>query len=151
MPTVYSAAIDLGATSGRVILGAWSNNRLSLQEVHRFPNTFRSLGPHDYWDVAGLWAEVRAGLLKAAAALPRRARLASVGVDTWGVDYALVNDAGRRVLKGADKVTLRKDTLKPATRKTARAAGNAAALADGAAGDTELFEALRQRGFEGAV
>ena len=82
MPTVYSAAIDLGATSGRVILGAWSKNRLILKEVHRFPNTFRSLGVHDYWDVAGLWAEVRTGLLRAAAALPRRARLASVGVDT---------------------------------------------------------------------
>ena len=97
MPTVYSAAIDLGATSGRVILGAWSKHRLSLQEVHRFPNTFRLLGVHDYWDVAGLWAEVRAGLNKAASALPRRARLASVGVDTWGVDYALVNDTGRLV------------------------------------------------------
>jgi ATP-dependent DNA helicase RecQ len=48
------------------------------------------------------------------------------------------------VLKGADKVTLRKDTLK-ANRKTARATTNAAALADGAAGDTALFEALRQR------
>jgi rhamnulokinase len=97
MPTVYSAAIDLGATSGRVILGAWSKNRLTLNEVHRFPNTFRSLGAHDYWDVAGLWAEARAGLLRAVAALPRGARLASVGVDTWGVDYALVNDAGRLV------------------------------------------------------
>jgi rhamnulokinase len=97
MPTVYSAAIDLGATSGRVILGAWSAHRLTLREVHRFPNTFRSLGVHDYWDVAGLWAEVRTGLLQAAAALPRGARLASVGVDTWGVDYALVNDAGRLV------------------------------------------------------
>jgi rhamnulokinase len=97
MPTVYSAAIDLGATSGRVILSAWSKNRLSLNEVHRFPNAFRSLGVHDYWDVAGLWAEVRGGLVKAVAALPRGARLASVGVDTWGVDYALVNDAGRLV------------------------------------------------------
>jgi len=97
MPTVYSAAIDLGATSGRVILGAWSANRLTLREVHRFPNAFRSLGAHDYWDVAGLWAEVRTGLQRAAAALPRGARLASVGVDTWGVDYALLNDAGRLV------------------------------------------------------
>jgi rhamnulokinase len=97
MPTVYSAAIDLGATSGRVIFSAWSKNRLRLDEVHRFSNTFRSLGAHDYWDVAGLWAEVRTGLLKAVAALPRGARLASVGVDTWGVDYALVNDAGRLV------------------------------------------------------
>ena len=59
---------------------------------------------------------------------------------TWSV-----TDAGRRVLKGADKVTLRKDTLKPATRKAARAAANAAALADGATGDTALFEALRKR------
>ncbi|HUJ44509.1 MAG TPA: rhamnulokinase family protein [Opitutaceae bacterium] len=97
MATVYSAAIDLGATSGRVILGAWSSHRLTLREVHRFPNTFHSLGAHDYWDVAGLWTEVQTGLVEAAAALPRGARLASVGVDTWGVDYALVNDAGRLV------------------------------------------------------
>lgn len=97
MSPVYSAAIDLGATSGRVILGVWSGNRLKLKEVHRFPNTFHSLGAHDYWDVAGLWAEIRAGLVAAADALPRGAKLASVGVDTWGVDYALVNDAGRLV------------------------------------------------------
>jgi rhamnulokinase len=95
--TVYSAAIDLGATSGRVILGAWSKNRLTLTETHRFPNAFRSLGTHDYWEIGTLWHEVQAGLRKAAAALPRGAKLASVGVDTWGVDYALVNDAGRLV------------------------------------------------------
>jgi rhamnulokinase len=95
--TVYSAAIDLGATSGRVILGAWAKNHLTLTEAHRFPNTFRSLGPHDYWDIGGLWHEVQTGLRKAVAALPRGARLASVGVDVWGVDYALLNDAGRLV------------------------------------------------------
>ncbi len=95
--TVYSAAIDLGATSGRVILGAWSKNRLTLTEAHRFPNAFRSLGTHDYWEIGTLWHEVQTGLRKAAAALPRGARLASVGVDTWGVDYALVNDTGRLV------------------------------------------------------
>jgi ATP-dependent DNA helicase RecQ len=49
------------------------------------------------------------------------------------------------VLKGIDKITLRKDTLKPATRKAARASANAAALADGDAGDPALFEALRRR------
>jgi rhamnulokinase len=95
--TIYAAAIDLGATSGRVILGIWAKNKLSLNEVHRFPNTFRSLGPNDYWDIGTLWHEVQTGLRKAAAALPRGASLASVGVDTWGVDYALVNDAGRLV------------------------------------------------------
>jgi rhamnulokinase len=94
---VYSAAVDLGATSGRVILGTWAKNRLTLNEVHRFPNTFHTLNGHDYWDVGTLWHEVQAGLRKAAAALPRRARMSSVGVDTWGVDYALVDDTGRLV------------------------------------------------------
>jgi ATP-dependent DNA helicase RecQ len=68
-----------------------------------------------------------------------------VALDITGYGTWSVTDAGRRVLRGADKVTLRKDTLKPATRKTGRAAENAAALADGGAGDAELFEALRQR------
>jgi rhamnulokinase len=94
---VYSAAVDLGATSGRVILGTWAKNRLTLNEVHRFPNTFHTLNGHDYWDVGTLWHEVQTGLRKAVAALPRGARLASVGVDTWGVDYALVDDTGRLV------------------------------------------------------
>ena len=98
MPSpVYAAAIDLGATSGRVILGAWARHRLTLTEVHRFPNTFRTLGAHDYWDLGTLWHEAQTGLRKAAAALPRGAKLASVGVDTWGVDYVLVDDAGRLV------------------------------------------------------
>src|SRR5690606_7801369 len=62
-----------------------------------FPNAFQSLNGHDYWDIPGLWREIRAGLAAAVAALPRGAALASVGVDTWGVDHALVNDAGRLV------------------------------------------------------
>jgi ATP-dependent DNA helicase RecQ len=68
-----------------------------------------------------------------------------VALDITGYGSWTVTDAGRRVLKRAAKIELRKDTLKPATRKTARAAANAAALADGAAGDTALFEALRRR------
>jgi rhamnulokinase len=95
--TIYTAALDFGATSGRVILGAWSQNRLALTEVHRFPNAFRSLAGHDYWEIGTLWQEALTGLHKAAAALPRGAKIASVGVDCWGVDYALVNDAGRIV------------------------------------------------------
>lgn len=98
MPSpLYSAAIDLGATSGRVILGQWSRHTLKLTEAHRFPNTFRSLGGHDYWEIGTLWHEVQTGLRKATALLPRGATLASVGVDTWGVDFALVNDTGRLV------------------------------------------------------
>jgi ATP-dependent DNA helicase RecQ len=67
-----------------------------------------------------------------------------IALDITGYGTWTVTDAGRRVLKGADKITLRKDTLKPG-RKAARAVANAAALADGTAGDTELFEALRRR------
>lgn len=95
--TIHCAAVDLGATSGRVILGTWSKGRLALKEVHRFPNALRSAGGHDYWDIPGLWAEIQTGLRAAAAALPKGAKLASVGVDTWGVDYVLTNDAGRIV------------------------------------------------------
>ena len=61
------------------------------------------------------------------------------GFGTWSV-----SEAGRRVLKGEDKITLRKDTLK-SSRKTARARANAVAFAEGAVGDRELFEALRKR------
>jgi rhamnulokinase len=91
---LHCAAIDLGATSGRVIVGTWSGQRLALTEVHRFPNAFQSLGAHDYWNLPGLWSEVQAGLRKAAGQF---SRIASVGVDTWGVDYVLLNDAGRLV------------------------------------------------------
>jgi ATP-dependent DNA helicase RecQ len=68
-----------------------------------------------------------------------------IALDITGYGTWTVTEAGRRVLKGADKLTLRKDTLKPATRKTARATANAAALADGGSGDAALFEALRLR------
>ncbi len=91
---VHCAAVDLGATSGRVIVGTWAEQRLALTEVHRFPNAFQSLGAHDYWNLPGLWSEIQTGLRKAAALFPS---IASVGVDTWGVDYVLLNAAGRLV------------------------------------------------------
>ncbi len=98
--TIHCAAVDLGATSGRVIVGTWKSggrdftSRLSLTEVHRFPNGFKSIGRHDYWDIAGLWTEISTGLREAKRRFPA---LASVGVDTWGVDHVLLNDAGRLV------------------------------------------------------
>ena len=92
--TIHCAAVDLGATSGRVIVGAWNGTRLDLTEVHRFPNQFRSIGGHDYWDLPLLWSEIVTGLKAAKRRFPK---LASVGVDTWGVDFVLVNDAGRLV------------------------------------------------------
>lgn len=100
---VFCAAVDLGATSGRVILGAWGKNkhdhfpRLGLQVIHRFPNTFYSVGRHDYWDIPRLWTEIASGLRKILARLPQGAYLSSVGVDTWGVDYVLTDSQGRMV------------------------------------------------------
>lgn len=94
MKPVQCAAVDLGATSGRVIVGEWNGRRLALKEVHRFPNQFRPLGGHEYWDLPGLWAEVRAGLAKAR---KEYRRLASVGVDGWAVDHVLVDPKGRLV------------------------------------------------------
>jgi rhamnulokinase len=94
MKPVLCAAVDLGATSGRVIVGKWDGRSLGLSEVHRFPNQFRSLGGYDYWDIPTLWSEVRTGLVKARKHHPR---LASVGVDGWSVDHVLVNPKGRPV------------------------------------------------------
>ena len=71
-----------------------------------------------------------------------------IALDITGHGSWTVTDAGRLVLKGSAKMELRTDTLKPATRRAARATDNATALADGAPGDTALFEALRRRRLE---
>jgi rhamnulokinase len=92
--TVSCAAVDLGATSGRVIVGTWADNRLTLSEVYRFKNAFSSRDGHDFWDLPYLWGETRVGLTKAKKLFPR---LASVGVDGWAVDHALVDELGKIV------------------------------------------------------
>ena len=96
-PPLHCAAVDLGATSGRVMIGTWWKNRLTLQEIHRFPNGVRQVGERAYWDIAGLWENVQHGLRLATESLPKGEQLSSVGVDTWGVDYVLVDAAGRSV------------------------------------------------------
>ncbi|MBX5456443.1 MAG: rhamnulokinase [Thermogemmatispora sp.] len=87
----YLAVVDLGAESGRVHLARYDGQRLTLEEVHRFANGPVALRRHLYWNVLALWQEVISGLRKA-----RRlaGRLDSIGVDTWGVDYALLDDQG---------------------------------------------------------
>ncbi|RAQ96565.1 rhamnulokinase [Thermogemmatispora tikiterensis] len=87
----YLAVVDLGAESGRVHLARYDGQRLALEEVHRFANGPVALQRHLYWNVLALWQEVISGLRKA-----RRlaGRLDSIGVDTWGVDYVLLDDQG---------------------------------------------------------
>ena len=93
------AAIDIGASSGRVILGRVAGSpggaRAELETVHRFPNGVKELDGGLRWDFDALFAEVLAGLAAAAtAAAARGESIASIGIDTWAVDYGLVNDAG---------------------------------------------------------
>jgi rhamnulokinase len=85
------AAVDLGAESGRVVVGTLGGDRLSLEEVHRFPNAPVRLRGTLHWDALRLWGDVEAGLRRAGAA----GDVASVAVDTWGVDFGLLDARGR--------------------------------------------------------
>ncbi len=85
------AAVDLGAESGRVLVGTLDGDRLALEEAHRFPNVPVRVGGTLHWDALRLWGDVEAGLRRAGAG----GALASVAVDTWGVDFGLLDERGR--------------------------------------------------------
>ncbi|MGZ8437191.1 MAG: rhamnulokinase [Candidatus Limnocylindrales bacterium] len=85
-------AVDLGAASGRVMLGVAGPGRLELNEVHRFSNDPVSLPDGLHWDVLRLYHEILEGLRRAARG---DRELQSVGIDSWGVDYGLFDDGGR--------------------------------------------------------
>jgi rhamnulokinase len=97
MSTGY-LAIDMGAESGRVIVGILEGEKLRLEEVHRFQHEPVWLPTGLHWNVTGIWREIVAGLRRAADwAKNNRVELLSVGVDTWGVDWALLDKAGELV------------------------------------------------------
>ncbi|MCA9270172.1 MAG: rhamnulokinase, partial [Planctomycetales bacterium] len=85
--------VDLGASSGRVLAGRFDGAKLSLEEVHRFENGGVRAGDTLYWDVLGLWNHVVDGLRAASGKLG--GEIASVGVDTWGVDFGLLGSDDR--------------------------------------------------------
>jgi rhamnulokinase len=87
---VAAAAVDLGASGGRVMAGLVSSSAIALHEVHRFPNQPVAAGGTLYWDILRLFADVRHGLELAARQFP----LASAGIDSWGVDYGLLDETG---------------------------------------------------------
>ena len=84
------AAVDLGASSGRVVLGDVAPDRLALTEVHRFPNRPVRLPSGLHWDLVGLYGNVLDGLAAAARSGP----VDGIGVDTWAVDYGLLDRTG---------------------------------------------------------
>jgi len=82
-------AFDLGAESGRAVLARLQSGILTIQEIHRFPNEPVEYAGSLHWDVARIWFEIR----KALAGI-ESVELAGIGVDAWGVDYALLGDRG---------------------------------------------------------
>jgi rhamnulokinase len=82
-------AFDLGAESGRAVLARLHSGILTTEELHRFPNEPVEYGGSLHWDVARLWLELRRTLAKL-----EETELAGIGVDAWGVDYALLGERG---------------------------------------------------------
>jgi len=98
---MYYLAFDLGAESGRAILGRVENGRISWRKLHRFPNRMVALHGHLYWDVLNLFAEIQNALQFAGR---EKIELAGIGVDTWGVDFGLLDREGALI---ANPVTYR--------------------------------------------
>lgn len=84
MATRHFAAIDLGATSGRVILSSITDGKISMEEIHRFADPIIQMQGHFYWDFPAIFQSVIKGLAKIA---ERGIKIESIGIDTWGVDF----------------------------------------------------------------
>jgi rhamnulokinase len=95
MSNTAHIAIDLGASGGRVGLGFLEQNKLEIEIVHRFWNGVSPLQAGLYWDVLGLWREILQGLkLASTRASELNLKISSVGVDSWAVDFALLDESG---------------------------------------------------------
>lgn len=90
----YYLGIDIGASSGRHILAHLEDGKMVLEEIHRFPNGMVEKDGENVWDVDGLFREIKAGMKKCAeiGKIP-----VSVGIDTWGVDFVLLDEGGKRI------------------------------------------------------
>jgi rhamnulokinase len=84
--------VDLGAESGRVMAGLWNGKKMQLEEIHRFANGGIAIADTLRWNTLGLWGEIQTGLTAAAKKFGKS--VVSVGVDTWGVDFALLSKSG---------------------------------------------------------
>ena len=87
----YFFAVDLGATSGRTIIGSLKDEKIMLEEVTRFPNSLIEQGGHFYWDIYALYFEIIRGLKEVA---QRGLKITSIGIDTWGVDFVFIGEDG---------------------------------------------------------
>ena len=85
---MHYLAIDIGASSGRHIIGWKEKGALHTKEIYRFPNGVREENGHLVWDVRKLFSNVVTGILEAFKVYPQ---IESLSIDTWGVDYVLLN------------------------------------------------------------
>ncbi|MFZ2506347.1 MAG: FGGY family carbohydrate kinase, partial [Trichococcus flocculiformis] len=88
----YYTMIDIGASSGRIMLAEIDNKQLALQEVHRFKNGFSRIDGSDRWDIETIFEEILTGLSKLKALGVTECHL---GIDTWAVDYCLIGTDGQ--------------------------------------------------------
>ena len=86
-------AFDIGASSGRAILGTLINNKLELIEIHRFKNQMTQIHGNFYWNIYSLFKELKTGLKKCIS--DYKIHPESIGIDTWGVDYSLISGNGQ--------------------------------------------------------
>lgn len=91
--TQNTLAFDFGAESGRAVLGSFDGKTLHLRDVHRFPNKPVRIGAHLHWNVLSLFDDILTGIRKAA----QDQAIASIGIDTWGVDFALLDRNGELI------------------------------------------------------
>jgi len=92
MSATHYLAIDLGAESGRVMLGTLDENRIAVEEIHRFPNRVLTLNGHLHWDLSHLEKEIFTGIEKAA---QRTVPISGISTDSWGVDYVVLDAQGK--------------------------------------------------------
>lgn len=90
----YHIAVDIGASSGRLVLGTLLEGKLRLSEVHRFANGFAERDGSCFWDIDCLFQEILTGLQKVKA---QGIESCTLGIDTWAVDYVLLDEHGERV------------------------------------------------------
>ena len=91
----YFLAFDLGASSGRAMLGILEDKKLELKEVHRFKNQMMRIHGSYYWNIYSLFDELKTGLKKCITVFGIQPE--SIGIDTWGVDYSLVSKSGQLI------------------------------------------------------
>lgn len=121
---IHVLAFDLGASNGRAIIGEFNGETIELHEVHRFNNEPVQLNQHLYWDFPRLFHELKTSLVKAK---NNGYQVKSIGVDSWGVDYGLIDEDGElmanpihyrdpRAQAGLDKLLAKMDLKEIKTR-----------------------------------